>query len=73
MPHDGAMIALLILLAPLVALIVWGVVYDLKRRRRGLPIHDVDAVARQHRERTNSTTHVPDRASIGDIGNILGP
>jgi hypothetical protein len=45
------MYALLIIFAPLVALIVWGVGYDLKRRRRRLPITnaDIDA-ARKARE-----------------------
>ena len=43
------MFALIIIFAPLVALIAWGVVYDIRRRRRRLPDtgHDIrSAVAR---------------------------
>lgn len=46
------MYALLFLLfAPLVALIVWGVVYDLKRRRRRTPLTDHNPEVELHRAR----------------------
>jgi hypothetical protein len=45
------MVALLIIFAPLFALIVWGVVYDIRRRRRRLPEtgHDIRSAAARAR------------------------
>jgi len=40
---------LLYVLIPFVALLVWGVVYDLNRRRRGAAAHDMDPGARAAR------------------------
>ena len=39
----------LVVLAPLIALFVWGIIFDLKRRRRHavLTSHDVGAAARR--------------------------
>ncbi len=50
------MYALLLILVPLVALIAWGVVYDLKRRRRRLPLtsHDIDSAMREARGNTDA-------------------
>ena len=44
-----AMIYLLFLLIPLVALLVWAAMYDWKRRRRGTPVPDFDAATRANR------------------------
>jgi hypothetical protein len=40
---------LLYVLIPFVALLVWGVGYDLNRRRRGVAAHAIDAGARAAR------------------------
>jgi hypothetical protein len=50
------MTILLIVLVPLVALVIWAVVFDLKRRRRraSLTSHDISAAAR--RARANADT-----------------
>jgi len=50
------MTILLIVLVPLVALVIWAVVFDLKRRRRRAPLtsHDISAAAR--RARANADT-----------------
>jgi hypothetical protein len=47
---------LLIILVPIIALVVWGVVFDLKRRRRhaALTSHDIGSAAR--RARANADT-----------------
>jgi hypothetical protein len=70
--------AFYVLLAPLVALIVWGVVYDIKRRRRDSPInnHDVEAVAKRlgGSRRDGRIPEQPGiRSSVGDIGDVFGP
>jgi len=43
------MIILLVVLVPLIALVVWGVLFDLKRRRRHavLTSHDIGSAARR--------------------------
>ncbi|HEY0451104.1 hypothetical protein [Actinophytocola sp.] len=41
--------ALLLLFVPLVALVVWGVVFDLKRRRRPVTGHDISSAAKRAR------------------------
>ena len=48
--------ALLIVLIPLAVLVVWGVVYDVRRRRRHAPLtgHDADAAARRSRGQSDS-------------------
>jgi hypothetical protein len=50
------MTILLIVLVPLVALVIWAVAFDLKRRRRraSLTSHDISAAAR--RARANADT-----------------
>jgi len=42
---------LFLLFAPIVALIVWGVMYDLKRRRRRTQLTDHDPEVELHRVR----------------------
>jgi hypothetical protein len=51
------MSVLLIILVPFIALVAWGVVFDLKRRRRhaALTSHDISSAAR--RARANADTH----------------
>lgn len=43
------MIVLLIVLVPIVALVIWGIIFDLKRRRRHavLTSHDIGSAARR--------------------------
>ena len=50
------MSVLLIILVPVIALVVWGVVFDLKRRHRhaALTSHDISSAAR--RARSNADT-----------------
>jgi len=51
------MIILLVVLVPLIALVVWGVLFDLKRRRRHavLTSHDIGSAAR--RIQANADAH----------------
>ena len=50
------MSALLLLLIPLIALVIWAVVFDLKRRRRHEPLtsHDIGSAARRARADAHS-------------------
>jgi len=43
--------ALLLILVPFIALVIWAVVFDLKRRRRhvALTSHDINSAARRTR------------------------
>jgi hypothetical protein len=43
------MIVLLVVLVPIVALVVWGIIFDLRRRRRRavLTSHDIGSAARR--------------------------
>jgi hypothetical protein len=41
----GVVMMYLLLLIPVVALFVWAVRFDLKRRRRGLSVHDINTAA----------------------------
>ncbi len=43
------MIAILIFLAPVVALLIWGVIFDLKRRRRAITSHSIGKAANRIR------------------------
>jgi hypothetical protein len=43
------MSALLLILVPLIALVIWAVVFDLKRRRRPLTSHDISSASRRAR------------------------
>jgi hypothetical protein len=45
------MSALLLILVPLIALVIWAVVFDLKRRGRHAPLtgHDISSAARRAR------------------------
>jgi hypothetical protein len=66
--------ALYVLLAPLVALIVWGVVYDLKRRRRDSPTnnHDVEAVEKRLGANRRDG-RIPESGNRASVGDIFGP
>ena len=69
------MFALLLLLAPLVALIVWGVAYDIKRRRRGSSTTDYypdEAARRLRADRSDPMSHIP-RTGTPSVGDIFGP
>ena len=61
--------ALLLISVPLVALIIWAVVFDLKRRRRHEPLtgHDVNSAA--YRARADADA----RGGGGPGGNDNGP
>ena len=61
------MSALLLLLVPLIALVVWAVVFDLKRRREPLTSHDISSAARRARAGANA------RGAGGPGGNDNGP
>jgi hypothetical protein len=63
------MSALLLLLIPLIALVVWAVVFDLKRRRRHEPLtsHDISSAARRARAGADA------RGASGPGGNDNGP
>jgi hypothetical protein len=45
------MLGLALILSPLVALVIWAAVFDLKRRRRRAPLtsHDISSAARRAR------------------------
>jgi hypothetical protein len=51
------MTILLVVLVPIVALIVWGIIFDLKRRRRNdaLTGHDIGSASR--RAQANADAH----------------
>ncbi|MEV0386049.1 hypothetical protein [Nonomuraea sp. NPDC050643] len=48
------MVTIVVIVAPLVALIIWGIVFDLRRRRSPLSAHDIEAQARRAREATDA-------------------
>jgi hypothetical protein len=51
------MIILLVVLVPIIALVVWGIVFDLKRRRHAvLTGHDVGSAARRARADADART-----------------
>jgi cytochrome c-type biogenesis protein CcmH/NrfF len=62
------MLALLLIVVPLIALVIWAVVFDLKRRRRhaGLTSHDISSAARQARAAADARGGAPG-------GNDSGP
>jgi hypothetical protein len=66
-------IALLIIFAPLVALIVWGVVYDLKRRRRRAPLtnHNPEAELRRNHQQSTDISYKA-AGGIPDITDVFG-
>jgi hypothetical protein len=43
------MTILLVVLVPIIALVVWGIIFDLRRRRRGAVLtgHDIGSAARR--------------------------
>ena len=63
------MIALLLILAPLIALVIWAVAFDLKRRRRHAPLtsHDISSAARGVRGNVDA------RGGSGPGGSDGGP
>jgi hypothetical protein len=55
------MFALLLILVPLIALVIWAVVFDLKRRSRHEPLtgHDISSAARRGRANADARGSVP--------------
>jgi cytochrome c-type biogenesis protein CcmH/NrfF len=49
--NEVAMIAILLICSPLIALVVWGIVFDVRKRRRRDPItsHDIASAAARAR------------------------
>ena len=60
----------LVVLAPLIALFVWGIIFDLKRRRRhAVPItHDIGSASR--RAQANDAAHSAGWTDSGGGGSI---
>jgi hypothetical protein len=52
------MIILLVVLVPIIALVVWGIIFDLKRRRRHavLTSHDIGSAARRAQANADART-----------------
>ena len=50
------MLVLLVFLVPLAALLIFGVVFDLRQRRRALGSHDINAAVRIARANTDGRT-----------------
>jgi L-aminopeptidase/D-esterase-like protein len=71
------MAILLVILIPLAALVIYAVVFDLKRRRRrdGPRSHDISAAART--ARTNADAHgvsgLGQGTNVGGVGGGGGP
>jgi hypothetical protein len=63
------MSALLLIIVPLIALVTWAVVFDLKRRRRHEPLtsHDIRSAARRARADADA------RGGSGPGGSDGGP
>jgi hypothetical protein len=65
--------AVYVLLAPLVVLIVWGVVYDIKRRRRGSTVNDYDVEAVSKRLGAGRRDgRIPEPGPPPSVGDIFG-
>ena len=64
------MIILLVVLVPIIALVVWGIIFDLKRRRRhAVPIsHDIGSASR--RARANADARTGGWTDSGGGGNV---
>jgi hypothetical protein len=52
------MIVLLVVLVPIIALVVWGIIFDLRRRRRsaGLTGHDIGSASRRAQANADART-----------------
>ena len=52
------MTILLVVLVPIIALVVWGIIFDLKRRRRhaALTSHDIGSAARRAQANADTRT-----------------
>jgi hypothetical protein len=52
------MTVLLVVLVPIIALVVWGAIFDLRRRRRrpGLTSHDIGSAARRAQENSDASS-----------------
>jgi hypothetical protein len=52
------MIVLLIVLIPVIALVIWGIIFDLRRRRRHavLTSHDIGSAARRAQANADTRT-----------------
>jgi hypothetical protein len=52
------MTVLLVILVPIVALVVWGAIFDLRRRRRrpGLTSHDIGSAARRTQANSDASS-----------------
>jgi hypothetical protein len=52
------MIILLVVLVPIIALVVWGIIFDLKRRRRHavLTSHDIGSAARRAQANSDASS-----------------
>ena len=52
------MTILLVVLVPIIALVVWGIIFDLKRRRRHavLTSHDIGSAARRAQANADART-----------------
>ena len=47
----------LVVLVPIIALVVWGIIFDLRRRRRhGLTSHDIGSAARRAEANADART-----------------
>jgi hypothetical protein len=64
------MIILLVVLVPIIALVVWGIIFDLKRRRRHavLTSHDIGSASR--RAKANADSHSAGWTDSGGGGSI---
>jgi hypothetical protein len=64
------MTVLLVVLVPIIALVVWGIIFDLRRRRRhGVPAsHDIGAASR--RAQANADAHCAGWTDSGGGGSI---
>ena len=66
------MTVLLVVLIPIIALVVWGAIFDLRRRRRrpGLTSHDIGSAAR--RAQANDAAHSAGWTDSGGGGSVGG-
>jgi len=64
------MLVMLVILVPLVALFIWAVMFDLKRRRRhaGLTSHDIVSAARTARGNADARGGGPSGGDGGVAG-----
>ena len=52
------MTVLLVVLVPIIALVIWGAIFDLRRRRRhpGLTSHDIGSAARRAQANSDASS-----------------